>query len=64
VERGAHAGAGLLAGLVTLWRTHPGAACSWRTAACGRDPRCSSSWRMAAHGKDSHWRSSWRTVSL
>jgi len=28
VERGAHAGAGLLAGLATLWRTHAGAACS------------------------------------
>jgi len=28
VERGAHAGAGLLAGLVTPWGTHAGAACS------------------------------------
>jgi len=28
VERGAHAGAGLLAGLLTLWGTHAGAACS------------------------------------
>jgi len=27
-ERGAHAGAGLMAGLVTLWGTHAGAACS------------------------------------
>ena len=28
VERGARAGAGLLAGLVTPWGTHTGAACS------------------------------------
>jgi len=28
MERGAQARAGLLAGLVTLWRTHTGAACS------------------------------------
>jgi len=28
MERGAHATAGLLAGLVTLWWTHTGAACS------------------------------------
>jgi len=28
MERGAHAGAGLLAGLVTPWGTHAGAACS------------------------------------
>jgi len=28
LERGAHAGAGLLAGLVTPWVTHTGAACS------------------------------------
>jgi len=28
MERGAYAGAGLLAGLVTLWGTHGGAACS------------------------------------
>jgi len=28
VERGAHAGTGLLARLVTLWGTHAGAACS------------------------------------
>ncbi|GAB0204530.1 acid sphingomyelinase-like phosphodiesterase 3b [Grus japonensis] len=28
MERGAHAGAGLLAGLVTLWRTHAGSVCS------------------------------------
>jgi len=27
VERGAHIGAGFLAGLVTPWRTHAGAAC-------------------------------------
>jgi len=27
-ERGAHAGAGFLAGLVTQWATHAGAACS------------------------------------
>ena len=63
VERGAYAGAGLLAGLVTPWGTHIGAACSWRTAPCGRDPCWGSSWRTAACGKDSHWSSSWRTVS-
>jgi len=28
VERGTHAGAGLLAGLVTPWGIHAGAACS------------------------------------
>jgi len=28
MERGAHTGAGLLAGLVTPWGTHAGAACS------------------------------------
>ena len=28
VERGAHTGASLMAGLVTLWGTHAGAACS------------------------------------
>jgi len=28
MERGAHARAGLLAGLVTPWGTHTGAACS------------------------------------
>jgi len=28
VERAGHAGAGLLAGLVTLWGFHAGAACS------------------------------------
>jgi len=28
VERGTHTGAGLLAGLVTPWGTHAGAACS------------------------------------
>ena len=28
IERGAHGGAGLLAGLVTPWGTHTGAACS------------------------------------
>jgi len=28
MERGAHTGAGLLAGLVTPWGTHTGAACS------------------------------------
>ncbi|KAF4792109.1 hypothetical protein TURU_123504 [Turdus rufiventris] len=37
MERGAHAGAGLLAGLVTLWGTHKGAGCSWGTAHCGKD---------------------------
>jgi len=28
MERGAHTGAGLLAGLLTLWGTHAGAGCS------------------------------------
>jgi len=28
MERGAHTGAGLLAGLVTPWGTHAGAACA------------------------------------
>ncbi|GAB0184754.1 hypothetical protein GRJ2_000940700 [Grus japonensis] len=28
VKRGAHTGAGLLAGLMTLWQTHSGAVCS------------------------------------
>jgi len=28
-EREVHAGAGLLAGLVTPWQTHSGAACFW-----------------------------------
>ena len=62
-ERRAHAGAGLLAGLVTPWGTHAGAVCSWRTAPRGWDPLWSGSWRTVAHGKDSRWRSSWRTVS-
>jgi len=62
-ERGAHAGAGLLAGPVTPWGTHAGAACSGRTAPCGKDPYWGSSCRAAAHGKDSRWRSLWRTVS-
>jgi len=47
MERGAYAGAGLLAGPVTPWGTYTGAVCPWRAA---------------AHGKDLHWRSSWRTV--
>ncbi|KAJ7407644.1 hypothetical protein WISP_125526 [Willisornis vidua] len=34
MERRIHTGAGLVAGLVTLWGTHTGAACSWRTATC------------------------------
>jgi len=63
MERGAHAGAGLLAGLVTPWGTHAGAACSWRTAPRGKDPCWGSSSRAAACGKDSRWRSLWRTVS-
>ena len=49
VERGAHAGARLLAGLVTPWGTHAEAICSWRTASRGKEP---------------HWRNSWRSVSL
>jgi len=43
MERGAHARAGLLTGLVTPWGNHAGAACSWRTAPRGRDPRWGSS---------------------
>jgi len=52
MERGAHPGAGLLAGLVTLWGAHAGAACSWRTAPHGKDPRWSSSWRTVSCGRD------------
>jgi len=63
MERGAHGGAGLLAGLVTLWGTHTGAACSWKTAPRRKDPSWGSLWRAAAYGKDSLWRSLWRTVS-
>ena len=37
VERGAHAGAGLLAGLVTVKGTQAGVVCSWRTAARWED---------------------------
>ena len=51
------------AGLVTLWDIHARAACSWRTAHCGKEPCWSNSWRTAASGKDSCWSSSWRTVS-
>lgn len=51
-ERGSHAGAGLLAGLVILWGTDTGAACSWRSAPCGRRLCCCSSGRTAAHGKN------------
>ena len=52
MERGAYAGAVLLAGLVTAWRGAPaGAACSWRTAPHGKDPHWSSLWRAAAHGR-------------
>jgi len=43
VERGAHTGAGLLAGLVTPWGTHAGADCSCRTVPQGGDPHWSSS---------------------
>ena len=32
MEKGAHAGANFLAGLVTPWGTHTGAACSWRSS--------------------------------
>ena len=63
MERGAHARAGLLAGPVTPWGTHAGAAYSWRTAPRGKDPRWGSSWRREAHGKDFCWSSLWRTVS-
>ena len=52
VERGAPTRAGLLAGLVTLWGTHAGAACSWGTAPCGRDPRWGSLWRTVGRGRD------------
>jgi len=38
VERGDHAGAHLLAVLVTPRGTHAGEACSWRTAPHGKDP--------------------------
>ena len=62
-ERGAHAGEDFLAGLVTLWGTHSGAAFSWRTAPHRKDLHWRSSWRTAAHGKDSHWRSSWGGLS-
>ena len=51
-RRGAHARAGFLAGPVTPWRTHAGAACSWRTAPHGKDARWSSSWRAAARGRN------------
>jgi len=37
VERGAHGGADLLAGLVAPLETHSGAACSWRTTPCGKE---------------------------
>ena len=43
--------------------THTGAACSWRPAPRGRDPRWGGLWRTAARGKGSGWRSLWRTVS-
>jgi len=62
MERGTHAKAGLLAGLVTLWGTHAEAAFSWRTAPRGKDPHWGSLSRAAARGKDSRWRRLWRTV--
>ncbi|KAM9280020.1 transcription initiation factor IIB isoform 2-T3 [Cariama cristata] len=61
-ERGAQAGAGLLAGLVTPWGTQAGAICAGRAAPRGRDSHWSRSCRTAARGKDSPWRSPWRTV--
>ena len=61
--RGAHAGAGLLAGLVTPWGTHAGTVCFWWTTLHGRDPCWSSSWRTAPCGKDSRCSSSSGTVS-
>jgi len=62
--KGPHAGAGgCLKEAVTPWGTHAGAACSWRTAPHGKDPRWGSLWRAAAHGKGSLWKSLWRTVS-
>ena len=51
-ERQAHAGAGLLAELVTQWGTHAGTACSWRTAPCGKDSCWSSLWRSVSCGRD------------
>ena len=63
VDRGAHAGAGLLAWLVTPWGNHTVAACSWRAALHGKYPRWRTLWRAAGCGEDSHWRISWRTVS-
>ena len=62
-DRGAHTGAGLLAGLVIEWGIHAGVTCSWRTAPCGKGLCWSSSWKTAAHGKDPLWRRLWRTVS-
>ena len=62
--REAHNGAGLLAGLVTPWRTHAGAACSSRTASHWKDPSWGSLWRTASCGKDSRWSSLWRSVFI
>lgn len=56
------AGASFPARFVTQKGTHAGAACSWKTAPCGRDSLCRNSWRTAAHRTDQHWSSLWRTV--
>lgn len=48
VERGAHAGAGLLTELVTLWWSRAGAVCSLRTASHSKDPCWDNSWWTVA----------------
>lgn len=50
----AHAGAGLMTGLVTPWGTHIGAVCSWRAAPYGKDPPWTRFREITAHGKESH----------
>jgi len=55
MERGAHAGGGFLAELVTPWVTHAGAVCSRRTAPPGKRGKYSrlrSLWRSATCGRD------------
>lgn len=64
-ERGAHTGrspVNFLARHVTLWRTHPGSDCAWKTASCGKVNYAGSLGRAAGHGMDSHWKSVGRTV--
>lgn len=55
MQRGAHAGASSLSGIVTPSRTHAGTGCSWRTTPLAEAV-------LAAHGKDSHSGNSWMTV--